>query len=69
MSYLNKYFYKYKFRFILGIGFIIISNIFAIIPAQIIREAINLVDKSLSKDGGELKNKIPKFNCQRPVYH
>ena len=54
LGYLNKYFYKYKYRFILGVLFIIISNFFAIVPAQIIREAINLVDKSLSNDQTEM---------------
>ncbi len=44
---LNKYILKYKLRFISGIIFIIISNIFAIFPAQVIRRAFDLVKEQL----------------------
>ena len=43
LSYLNKYLYKYKFHLILGVLFIIISNGFQIIPAQLVRHAIDYV--------------------------
>ena len=43
LSYLNKYFFKYKRYLLLGILFIIISNIFQIIPAQLVRRALDLV--------------------------
>ncbi len=43
LFYLNKYLLKYKWRFILGIIFIIISNVFAIYPAQVIRVAFDVV--------------------------
>lgn len=46
LKYLNKYLWKYKFRLILGIIFVVVSNIFGIYPAQIIREAINTVAQS-----------------------
>lgn len=42
LKYLNKYFYKYKFRLILGIVFIILYNIFSIILGPIIRKVIDL---------------------------
>ncbi|MFH1320816.1 MAG: ABC transporter ATP-binding protein [Bacteroidota bacterium] len=45
LQHLNKYFYKYRYRFLLGIIFVTISNIFAIYPAQIIREAFDEVAK------------------------
>nr|WKN39910.1 ABC transporter ATP-binding protein [Tunicatimonas sp. TK19036] len=48
LSYLNKYLYKYRYRLLLGLLFIIISNILAIIPAQIVRRAINLVSENIS---------------------
>jgi ATP-binding cassette subfamily B protein len=47
LSYLNKYLLKYKARLLLGLLFIIVSNIFAIIPAQIVRRAINLVEENI----------------------
>lgn len=43
LSYLNKYLWKYKYHLALGILFIILSNIFQIIPAQVVRYAIDLV--------------------------
>lgn len=46
LKHLNKYLWKYKFRLILGIIFVLVSNIFGIYPAQIIREAINSVAQS-----------------------
>lgn len=46
LKYLNKYLLKYKFRLLLGILFVAISNIFAIYPAQVIREAFNMVASS-----------------------
>ena len=46
LSYLNKYLVKYKFRLILGIFFVVISNVFGIYPAQIIREAFDAVAQS-----------------------
>lgn len=43
LQYLNKYLYKYKWHLILGTLFVIISNIFQIVPAQLVRHAIDLV--------------------------
>jgi len=43
LRYLNKYLYKYKWHLILGTLFVIISNIFQIVPAQLVRHAIDLV--------------------------
>ena len=43
LRYLNKYFIKYKWHLILGTVFVIVSNIFQIVPAQLVRHAIDLV--------------------------
>lgn len=48
LSYLNKYFHKYKYHLILGLVFTILSNIFQIIPAQMVRYALNLVTDNVS---------------------
>ncbi|MFC4872176.1 ABC transporter ATP-binding protein [Negadavirga shengliensis] len=45
---LNKYLYRYKLYLILGIIFTFISNIFVIIPAQLVRIAIDYVVESFS---------------------
>ncbi|MEK6782919.1 MAG: ABC transporter ATP-binding protein [Bacteroidota bacterium] len=43
LKYLNKYLLKYKWHLILGLIFVIISNIFQILPAQMVRYSIDLV--------------------------
>lgn len=62
LSYLNKYLWKYKYHLILGLVFIIISNIFQIIPAPIVRYAMNLVSENISVyrafEGVDLQNDI-----------
>lgn len=45
---LNKYLYKYKGLLLLGFIFTVISNIFVIIPAQLVRLAIDYVVESFS---------------------
>ncbi len=45
---LNKYLLKYKGLLLLGIVFTVISNIFVIIPAQLVRLAIDYVVESLT---------------------
>ena len=47
LAYLNKYFLKYRYRFILGIVFITLSNVFAIFPAQMVRHAFDLVNDTI----------------------
>jgi ATP-binding cassette, subfamily B, multidrug efflux pump len=48
LKYLNKYLLKYKFRLFWGIVFVIVSNIFAIIPAQVVRHAFDLVREGIT---------------------
>jgi ATP-binding cassette, subfamily B, multidrug efflux pump len=48
LAYLNKFFYKYRWRFIPGVLFVIISNIFGVLPAQVIRIAFDLVTENIS---------------------
>nr|WP_294794659.1 ABC transporter ATP-binding protein [uncultured Mucilaginibacter sp.] len=48
LAYLNKFFYKYRWRLIPGILFVIISNIFGVLPAQVIRVAFDLVNENIS---------------------
>lgn len=47
LAYLNKYLSKYKMYLLLGIVFVIISNIFQIIPAQLVRHSIDLVVENI----------------------
>ncbi len=43
----NKYFWKYRVRFVAGIGFIIISNYFAILAPQVTGYVVDRVQQSL----------------------
>lgn len=47
LFYLNKYFYKYKWWVIPGIFFVIISNIFGVVPAQVVAHAFNLIIENI----------------------
>ncbi|QRR01828.1 ABC transporter ATP-binding protein [Dyadobacter sandarakinus] len=47
LKYLNQYLWKYKWYLILGTVFTIISNLFGIIPAQLVRYALDLVLETL----------------------
>ncbi|UTW65704.1 ABC transporter ATP-binding protein [bacterium SCSIO 12643] len=49
LFYLNKYFLKYKLRLFLGLIFITASNLFAILPAQIIRIAFDVVGDTVTR--------------------
>ena len=63
LSYLNKYLIKYKYYYTIGVIFILISTVFAIIPATLIRETFNLIESGYSdyENSGELiKSKILK---------
>ncbi|MEQ8624652.1 MAG: ABC transporter ATP-binding protein [Vicingaceae bacterium] len=61
LKYLNKYLWKYRSRLILGVLFVGISNVFAIYPAMIIREAFDAVAES-----DELKKFAEKTTSVQP---
>ncbi len=63
LSYLNKYLFKYKRRLLLGLLFIIVSNVLAIIPAQIVRRVINLVEENIA-----LYRIFDGFSLQENIY-
>ncbi|WP_353182111.1 ABC transporter ATP-binding protein [Parapedobacter lycopersici] len=48
LAHLNKYFYKYRWRMIPGVLFVIASNYFGVLPAQVIRIAFDLVKENIS---------------------
>ncbi|MCB0502420.1 MAG: ABC transporter ATP-binding protein [Bacteroidetes bacterium] len=47
LKYLNKYFWKYKYRFVLGTIFVVVSNIFGLYPPQIMRIAVNVITENV----------------------
>lgn len=48
LAYLNKYFWKYKWRFGLGVLFVTISNIIGVYPPQVIRAAFDIVKDNIA---------------------
>ncbi len=63
LSYLNKYLKKYKYYYTVGGLFILISTVFAIVPATLIREVFNLIEngyKEYSSGNILLKKEILK---------
>ena len=59
LSYLNKYFWKYRWRLLLGILFIFISNYFAVLAPQVTGYIIDKVQANLT---GGAKEKIIDHN-------
>ena len=47
LKYLNKYLLKYKWHMVLGTLFVIVSNLFQIVPAQLVRSALDLVVENI----------------------
>ncbi len=64
LAYLNKFLYKYRWRLLPGILFVVISNIFGILPAQVIRIAFNLVTDNIGT-----YHLFTGFSQQGTIYH
>ena len=47
LGHLNKYFWKYKWHLFLGIFFTFCSNFFGVVPAQLVRYALDLVTETI----------------------
>ncbi|HWW43018.1 ABC transporter ATP-binding protein [Pedobacter sp.] len=63
LRFLNKYFYKYKWWIVPGVFFVIISNIFGVIPAQVIGHAFNLITENI-----QIYNLFSSFERQSIIY-
>jgi ATP-binding cassette subfamily B protein len=63
LAYLNKFFYKYRWRLVPGVLFVIISNIFGVLPAQVIRVAFDLVTDNIG-----VYQLFSGFNRQQIIY-
>ena len=48
LSHLNKFFFKYRSRLLLGVLFVTISNLFGIFPAQLTRNALDVVAANIN---------------------
>ena len=52
---LNKYFWRYKWLFLLGIVFIILSNYFRILSPQVTKYVLNTVEQTLKGESTQVK--------------
>jgi ATP-binding cassette subfamily B protein len=64
LSALNKYFWKYKFLFFLGLIFVLLSNYFRILAPQITGYIVNTVIDSINKSGHakSLNQNVEEYN-------
>ena len=61
LQYLNKFFYKYRYRLIAGLVITFMSKIFALQVPQLIRESLNAVEdyhRNIITDLGEVKHQL-----------
>ena len=63
LSRLNKYFIKYKLWIIPGSVFVVISNIFGVVPAQVIGYAFDLITENI-----QIYSLFDGFNRQQIIY-
>jgi ATP-binding cassette subfamily B multidrug efflux pump len=63
LAYLNKFLYKYRWRLIPGILFVVISNIFSVLLAPVIRMAFDMVADNIS-----IYELFNGFNRQEIIY-
>src|SRR5476651_1944710 len=47
LAYLNKFFWKYRWRLLPGVLFVIISNVFNVLTGQVLRIALDLVTDNI----------------------
>lgn len=63
LAHLNKYLLKYKYHVILGTFFIVISNLFGVIPAVVVRHSFDLIQGSF-----QVYNGFDGFDLQKNTY-
>ena len=56
LTYLNKYFFKYRFRLLFGVFFVVTSNIFALYPAQYVRKAFDTAKEVIEANKNNSQN-------------
>jgi ATP-binding cassette subfamily B protein len=62
LKYLNKFLWKYKATLLLGLLFIAITNIFAIYPAEFVRNALDsLIEKLNNKENDNISLVLLKY--------
>jgi ATP-binding cassette, subfamily B, multidrug efflux pump len=72
LKHLNKYFSKYRYRFLGGIFFVAISNIFAVYAPVVVRHAFDLVKETyeifLLMNGFDLRDSLVNFFAKTALF-
>lgn len=68
LRHLNKYFWKYRFRFILGIIFIFTSNVFGLYPPIYIGEVFNIIGDAIQEGDFKSESKRNFIKSQLAYY-
>lgn len=63
LQYLNKYFVKYKYRFLLGIFITIVAQIFSLFTPELIGNSIKVIEDYVKSPDGDL------VNFQKSLFH
>lgn len=61
LKHINKYFYKYRWRLLLGILFVAISNYFAVDSFTYARKAVDFLNNNINADKTLLMNELLKY--------
>ena len=56
LSFLFKYFLKYRWRLLFGVLFVVTSNIFALYPAQYVRKAFDTAKEFIESNQKNIQN-------------
>ncbi|MCM2301347.1 MAG: ABC transporter transmembrane domain-containing protein, partial [Flavobacteriaceae bacterium] len=54
LKYLNKYFYKYRYRLIAGIFITIVSRIFSLVTPRLVGDSLSVVENYIKQNSGNL---------------
>lgn len=63
LAHINKYLFKYKWHLILGTFFIIIANLFGVVPAVVVRQSFDLIQESFA-----IFHRFDGFDIQQSGY-
>lgn len=63
LQYLNKYFVKYKYRFLLGIFITIVAQIFSLFTPELIGNSIKVIEDYVKSPDGDL------LSFQKSLFH
>ena len=64
LKYLNKFFLKYKNKIFTGFVFVVLANVLALLPANLIGKSFNLIVNSLNKNNVSLSLNLSESSSE-----